>query len=52
MPKKKAKMPAIMLAISMPEKKKSKAEMKKEKQEDVVEKAALKAYAKRTKSKK
>jgi len=49
---KKGKMPAIMIAIAMPGKKpKSKAEMKKEKMEDKVEMAAMKAYAKKKKGK-
>jgi hypothetical protein len=49
---KKNKMPAIMIAIAMPGKKpKTKAEMKKEKMEDKVEMAAMKAYAKKKKGK-
>lgn len=43
---------AVLIAIEFPEKKKSKAEMKKEKLEDKVEMAAMKAYAKKGKSKK
>ncbi len=48
---KKGKMPVIMIGIAAPEKKKSKSEMKKEKMEDRVEMAAMKAYAKKSKMK-